>query len=218
VAEIVALRRMPDTTAPASANIDFSTAAERVANVLCKFAQEFECLQEEHRRRTNLLLAATIKELGAPWPAVVPPDARPSVRMGDAVYLTPVSWHDITFTFFNEHTVRITTPAGAKNFGFEELQLDDRRDGTTDCRWQMLLRLARHDGILSRPPLSLEHRDDGGWSTWKKHIQALRKWLGLRFQLPEDPLPFSEGAYRAHFQIGLSGTCREEFMNARPLR
>jgi hypothetical protein len=125
----------------------------------------------------------------------------------------PTSWREITVTVCNEHTIEIGTPQGRKNFSYEDLQLCDRRDGKPDGRWQMLLRLAGHDGVLERPPLSLAHRDDSGWCNRKKHIQALRAWLKMRFQIKADPLSFSEGAYHAQFGIAIRETYRHELRN-----
>jgi hypothetical protein len=197
MAQLIALRRKPDTPANASADPDECCSAIR------------ERLQAEHKRETDLLLGAIVKELGLECPPTVD-------RPGELVesVCRPVFWREITFTVCNEHTVEIATRQSRRNFSYEDLQLCDRRDGTPDSRWQMLLRLAGHDGVLKRPPLSLGHRDDGWWSTWKKDIQGLRKWLRGRFQIAGDPLPFSEGGYSAQFGIGLRGSYREELRYA----
>jgi hypothetical protein len=141
------------------------------------------------------------------------PDAVPPVKLRRE----STSWREIMITVYNEHTVEIATPQGRRNFSYEDLQLCDRRDGTPDDRWRLLLRLAGHEGVLKRPALSLKDRDDGGWSKWKKDVQAVRKWLRERFQIEAEPIPFLEGAYRAGFGIGLRESYRQDLRGGVPV-
>jgi hypothetical protein len=210
MAQIIALRQKPVTKGNASADPYQCYGAARIQQLVDKFTTEFDRLQAEHKRKTDLLLSSMVKELGAQCP--------PTVHRSDELIESlcqPASWREITLTLFNEHTLEIRTGDGGRNFGCEDLQLCGRRNGKPDGRWLMLLRLAGGNGVLSRPGCSFKHKDDGGWSNWKKDIQALRAWLRVRFQIAADPLPFSDGAYRAQFGIQVRESYREELHNTK---
>ena len=115
-------------------------------------------------------------------------------------------WPEVTITFFNEHSVKITVAGNEQNCDYAELGLADRRGakGKPVSAWTILQALAESGGVIKA------HRGTANWSKVEKQVETLRKWLRQTFVIEADPLPFEKGlGYRAKFKIQRSPSYRQ---------
>ncbi len=111
-------------------------------------------------------------------------------------------WKSIRMSFFNEHSIEITTPARTIVRQFEDLGMADKRTSKPTRAWECLQHLAKCQGVISVPE---------SWTpTWpkiEKRVQEIRKWLRTQFGIATDPIPFVKNVgYKARFQINLAAS------------
>jgi hypothetical protein len=111
-------------------------------------------------------------------------DALP--RTWDAVEIRFVS--DFTFQAVVNGTVRAPQ-------NYAEVGLGDGRHGRPKAAWETLRALAESGGVVAST------RTAADWPRLEKRIQELRRVLQAVFTVPDDPIPYRDGAYRTRFTI-----------------
>jgi hypothetical protein len=115
------------------------------------------------------------------------------------------TWKDVEISFFNEHSMQITTGRIKATHDFGRLGMAHQRSGKPKRAWQMLHALAASKGILKHTTAS-----EPAWKTVEKRMQELRTWLRERFGISADPLPYTKGVgYRAEFKISFAPSYRK---------
>jgi hypothetical protein len=110
----------------------------------------------------------------------------PSPRSWDAVEIRFVS--DFTFQAVVNGTVRPPQ-------NYAEVGLGDGRHGRPKAAWETLRALAESGGVVAST------RTAADWPRLEKRIQELRRVLQAVFTVPDDPIPYRDGAYRTRFTI-----------------
>jgi hypothetical protein len=107
-------------------------------------------------------------------------------RSWDAVEIRFVS--DFTFQAVVNGTVRVPQ-------NYAEVGLGDGRHGRPKAAWETLRSLAESGGVVAST------RTAADWPRLEKRIQELRRVLQAVFKVPDDPIPYRDGAYRTRFTI-----------------
>ena len=95
---------------------------------------------------------------------------------------------DFTFQAVVNGTVRAPQNYAEVGFG-------DGRHGRPKAAWETLRALAESGGVVAST------RTAADWPRLEKRIQELRRVLQAVFKVPEDPIPYRDGAYRTRFTI-----------------
>lgn len=128
------------------------------------------------------------------------PDDSPAAR-------TPAAtrWEDIHIRFVSDFLVQITVDSAVQQpLTYTELGFEDRRSKKPILAWQTLYDLGAREGVL----VTSAHAKD--WPKIEKRVQEIRSILRRFFQIPDDPIPYRDGGYRARFEIHLAAHLRSE--------
>jgi hypothetical protein len=110
---------------------------------------------------------------------------------------TTLEWGDIEISFFNEHTVQITTGQTKVTQDFGALGMADKRSGKPTLAWGALHALAAKNGVIDHAPENIPD-----WTAVEKRMQEIRAWLRKRYGISSDPVPYVRGTgYRTRFKI-----------------
>jgi len=107
----------------------------------------------------------------------------------------PLAWHEIEIAFLSDERVEIISGNDRQTYNFSELGFEDRRNGTQNSAWTMLLKLAETHGEMQQPP------PGSRCATIQKRLEEIREALRNHFGIDGDPIPFN-GTYKASFKIG----------------
>ena len=113
------------------------------------------------------------------------------------------SWDEVEIRFVSDFTFQAVvngTVRAPQNYA--EVGLGDGRHGRPKAAWETLRALAESGGVVAST------RTAADWPRLEKRIQELRRVLQAVFQVPDDPIPYRDGAYRTRFtiRIGVSYT------------
>ena len=105
-------------------------------------------------------------------------------------------WTQLDVRFLSDERVQIFFDASNATLNYAEFGFEDRRDGTPNAAWGMLLLLAKENGTVSRP-YSKE-----SWNSVEKRMQEIRGALREYFRLASNPIPFVKNVgYKTAFKI-----------------
>ena len=108
----------------------------------------------------------------------------------------PRSWDEVEIRFVSDFTFQAVvngTVRAPQNYA--EVGLGDGRHGRPKAAWETLRALAESGGVVAST------RTAADWPRLEKRIQELRRVLQAVFQVPDDPIPYRDGAYRTRFTI-----------------
>jgi hypothetical protein len=110
-----------------------------------------------------------------------------------------LSWPDIEIRFLNDHYVQIFKGGKAGEVcNYPVLAFEDRRSGKQSLAWEMLLELARNNGMLPRKPAGTARANA------EKRIEEIRERFRKYFDIKGDPIPFNGTNYQTSFKISLA--------------
>jgi hypothetical protein len=128
------------------------------------------------------------------------PDEGTSVREPPASAVRedplPRSWDEVEICFVSDFTFQAVvngTVRAPQNYA--EVGLGDGRHGRPKAAWETLRALAESGGVVASTGTAAD------WPRLEKRIQELRRVLQAVFKVPDDPIPYRDGAYRTRFTI-----------------
>ena len=108
----------------------------------------------------------------------------------------PRSWDEVEIRFVSDFTFQAVvngTVRAPQNYA--EVGLGDGRHGRPKAAWETLRALAESGGVVAST------RTAADWPRLEKRIQEIRRMLQAAFHVPDDPIPYRDGAYRTRFTI-----------------
>jgi hypothetical protein len=118
-------------------------------------------------------------------------------------------WEDIEISFLSDERVQITMGTQTETRNYEEMGFASKQNGTPVLAWSTLRMMAEAGGVIKVAA------DSRKWADVEKRMQEIRKVLRHRFDLTDDPLPYTkktrrnpeEFGYRTKFKLG----CRPSY-------
>ena len=107
-------------------------------------------------------------------------------------YMADLEWRDITITFVNEESIRVSAKNERRNYNYTEMNFADKRKGDRpDSLWGLMRGMARIGGrIPTNAPGLLDMKNRG---KTEKQIQTIRKRLKEFFNITTNPIKVNKG-------------------------
>jgi hypothetical protein len=113
----------------------------------------------------------------------------------------PRNWDEVEIRFVSDFTFQAVVNGMVQvPQNYVEVGLGAGRHGRPKAAWETLRALAESGGVVAST------RTAADWPRLEKRIQEIRRVLQAVFQVPDDPIPYRDGAYRTRFtiRVGLS--------------
>jgi hypothetical protein len=108
----------------------------------------------------------------------------------------PRSWDEVEIRFVSDFTFQAVVNGTVRvPQNYAEVGLGDGRHGRPKAAWETLRALAESGGVVAST------RTAADWPRLEKRVQELRRVLQAVFKVPDDPIPYRDGAYRTRFTI-----------------
>jgi hypothetical protein len=108
----------------------------------------------------------------------------------------PRNWDAVEIRFVSDFTFQAVVNGTVRPpQNYAEVGLGDGRHGRPKAAWETLRTLAESGGVVAST------RTAADWPRLEKRIQELRRVLQAVFKVPDDPIPYRDGAYRTRFTI-----------------